>query len=109
MNSCALYGQNYPLSFDARVASPIARLSSNKFPTYLDVKPKQDVQSYYDYVLEIHQLAQDNNLPAENIEFFLFQGVLNQYFKSVFVYFPNKPNQDLNLCNHSIEVHHQLL
>lgn len=73
----ALEMKNYPLIFDARVAKSIGQLNMincNLFEI-LDVQPKQDSVSYKNYVNEIHKLADEINVQAENIEYFLFIGV----------------------------------
>lgn len=67
----------YPLIFDARVAKSIGQLNmtdSNLFDI-IDIQPKQDSLSYQNYVNEIHKLATEMNVQAENIEFFLFNGI----------------------------------
>lgn len=70
----ALEMKKYPLIFDARVAKSIGQLNMincNLFEI-LDVQPKQDSVSYKNYVNEIHKLADEINVQAENIEYFLF-------------------------------------
>jgi len=73
----ALEMKNYPLIFDARVAKSIGQLNVNNIRLFeiLDIQPKQDALSFVNYVNEIHKLAHELNLPAENIEYFLFNGV----------------------------------
>ncbi len=67
----------YPLIFYARVAKTIGQLTSTKpnlFST-LETQPKQDSISYTNYVTEIHKIANSLNIEAENVEYFLFNGI----------------------------------
>jgi len=73
----ALKLKNYPLIFDARVAKSIGKLnmSNNDLYEILDIQPKQDAVSYRNYVYAIHKLADEMKVEAENIEYFLFNGI----------------------------------
>lgn len=69
--------ERYPLIFDARVANTIAILNSkdSDISSILNITPKQDAKSYSFYVDLIHEIALENNVEAEKIEYFLFNGV----------------------------------
>lgn len=69
--------KRYPLIFDARVAKTIGQLTStnpNLF-SIIDIQPKQDPESYNNYVTEIHNIANTINVESEKIEYFLFNGI----------------------------------
>jgi hypothetical protein len=71
--------EEYPLIFDARVATTINRLVStdDNLTSILDVLPKQDANSYKLYVKKIHVYARTHRVESEKIEFFLFNGLKN--------------------------------
>jgi hypothetical protein len=73
----SLHMERYPLIFDARVAKTIGKLTSKNPSLFsiLNIQPKQDPFSYYNYVTEIHNIANDLNVESENIEYFLFNGI----------------------------------
>ena len=66
---------HYPLIFDQRVAIAISKKNSlEEFPNrFLVVSPGQGCEDYINYVDYIHLKAKELGVPAENLEYYLFQ------------------------------------
>jgi hypothetical protein len=67
----------YPIIFDSRVANSIIRLNSIDpiLIELIDINPKQNPESYQNFINFIHTISIDNDVEGENLEYFLFLGV----------------------------------
>lgn len=73
--SRALGHKKYPLIFDIRVARGIVALHLDREVTsFLNVTPKNSWKEYEAYNQQMHQWANELNVPAENVEYFIFKG-----------------------------------
>jgi hypothetical protein len=65
---------NYPLIFDIRVASALVSLASDGLlDGYLKIFPSEKLESYNCYNNLLHKWANDLQVEADQIEFFLFE------------------------------------